>query len=108
MPLDKTVSEVWSIEDEQDNAGAYDPSDKLNKQAPYRSSAAFKFFAVGSNDGGSTDYFDLEVISRGQDRKDYGHPVKQENWTEVYRFSDGKFRLLNHRNFVEINKVRKK
>ncbi|MGB9408690.1 MAG: hypothetical protein WCA89_14220 [Terracidiphilus sp.] len=108
-PLGKTVSDVWSIEDEQDNLGAIDPDDKLNKQVPYRSSAAFKFNASDPEGGGTdlTDYFDIEVISRGNDREDFNHPVKSENWTEIYRFKDGKYRLLRHRDFIEVRKPKR-
>jgi len=107
-PLGKTVSEVWRIEDEQDNFGAIDPNDKLNRQVPYRSVSAFKFNAGLSYDGGSPDYYDIEVISRGEDRVDFDHPLKHENWTEIYRFKDGKYRLLSHKDFVEIKRAQKK
>jgi len=107
-PLGKTVSEVWHIEDEQDNFGAIDPNDKLNRQVPYRSVSAFKFNAGLSYDGGSPDYYDIEVISRGEDRVDFDHPLKHENWTEIYRFKDGKYRLLSHKDFVEIKRAKKK
>ncbi|MGA3134658.1 MAG: hypothetical protein ABSC88_01560 [Terracidiphilus sp.] len=107
-PLGKTISDVWSIETEKDNLGAIDPDDKLNKQVPYRSTAAFKFYADLSYDGGSPDYYDIEVISRGEDRADFDHPMKHENWTEIYRFKDGKYRLLSHKDFVEVKRVRKK
>ena len=105
MPLDKTVAEVWNIQDEQDNEGAIDPDDKLNKEVPYKSSATFKFYAA--DDGISRDYYDIEVISRGSSRVDLDHPLKQENWTEIYRFSKGKYRLLRRKEFTEIKKATK-
>jgi len=106
VPLDKTVAEAWSIDDEQDNFGAIDADDRLNKQVPYRSSAAFKFDTSDPEGGGADldDYFDIEVISRGNDRGDFGHPVKPENWTEIYRFRDGRYRLLRHKDSIEVKK----
>jgi len=103
MPLDRTVAEVWRIEDEQDDFGAYDPTDKFAPQASYRSSAAFIFYAINMDDGGIADYYDIEVISRGNSSKDLIH-LKPENWTEIYRFKDGKYRLLRHRDFIEVRK----
>jgi len=103
-----TIDEVWSIQDEQDNLGAVDSDDKLNKEVAYRSSAAFRFSADYQEANSSSDYFDIEVISRGTDREDYSHPLKQENWTEVYRFSNGKYRLLRHTDFVETKNDGKK
>jgi hypothetical protein len=107
MPIDRTVAEVWSLQDEQDNLRAIDPDDKLNKQVPYRSSAAFRFYAAESEDGGSRDYYDIEVISRGTSSEDLTH-LKPENWTEIYRFSDGKYKMLRHRDFGEVKKAAKK
>ncbi len=104
IPISSTVDEVWSIQDEQDNLGAIDPDDKLNKQVAYRSSAAVRFCANYQEANSSSDYFDIEVISRGTDREDYNHPLKKENWTEIYRFSNGKYRLLQHADFIEIKK----
>ncbi|MGA2651112.1 MAG: hypothetical protein ABSF28_11340 [Terracidiphilus sp.] len=106
LPVGDTVKESWRIQDEQDNDGAYDPTDKLNKQVPYRSSAAFKFIATDRQNGGSDDYYDLEVISRGRGRQNFDNPVKSENWTEIYRFSDGKYKLIRHTDFIEIKKAR--
>jgi len=113
LPIERTVAEVWSIQDEEDNTGAIDPAEKLNpthklnpadklsQQAPYRSSAAFKFYNPGLEDMDADAYYDIEVISRGTDRQDLGHPVQPENWTEIYRFKDGKYRLLSHKDFTE-------
>ena len=107
VPLEKTISQAWSIEDELDDLGAIDPDDKLNKPAPYRASAAFRFYAVNSDDDGSADYYDIEVISRGESSKDTTH-LTPENWTEIYVFKDGKYRLLSHRDFTEVRKSARK
>jgi hypothetical protein len=107
VPVDKTVSHVWSIEDEQDDYGAYDPTDKFAIHVKYRSSAAIKFIGSDENSNGRNDYYDIEVISRGEDKQDFNHPMKPENWTEIYRFSNGKYRLLQHRDFLEIKKPSK-
>jgi hypothetical protein len=106
LPINRTVAEVWFIEDENDNLGRIDPNDKSNHEVPYKSSATFKFFAA--NDGVSREYYDIEVISRGKDREDFGHPIKPENWTEIYRFKDGKYKLLSHKDFIEVKKPAKK
>jgi len=109
IPIGKTVHEVWSIQDEQDNSGAVDPTDPDAPHVAYRSSAAFKFIAREDDDGsGPSDYFDIEVISRGIGRQDYGHPLQTENWTEVYRFRDGEYRLLSRKDFTETEKLEAK
>jgi hypothetical protein len=108
VPVDKTVSRVWSIEDEQDDFGAYDPTDKFAVHVRYRSSSAFKFVPSDENANGENVYYDIEVVSRGRDQQDQDHPMKQENWTEVYRFSGGKYKLLRHTDFVEMKKAAKK
>lgn len=109
IPIARSVEEVWSLVDEQDNAGAIDPDDKLNRQVAYRASAAFKFNASAPEDGGEDlpDYYDIEVISRGNVSEDLVH-LKAENWTDVYRFKDWKYRLLRHRDFVEVKKAVRK
>jgi hypothetical protein len=96
---------VWKIEDEQDDFGAYDPTDKLAPHLSYRSSAAIKFYAINSDDGGLADYYDIEVISRGNSSKDNLH-LKPESWTEIYRFRDGQYKLLQHRDFIEVKKLK--
>jgi hypothetical protein len=101
VPFGRTVAEAWGIQDEQDNTGAYDLTDKLNKQVPYRSAAAFRFNTTHSDEGSIADYYDVELISRGDVSNDLVH-LKPENWTEVYRFKDGKYRLLSHKNSIEI------
>ena len=103
MPVGTTVAEVWSIQDEQDNSGAYDPDDKPFKQVPYRSSAAIRFYIADPNDADSSGYDEIEVISRGNSSKDLVH-LKPENWTEIYHFKDGKYKLLSRKEFVEAKK----
>lgn len=105
IPVGKTVSGVWSIHDEEDDLGAYDPTGKLNKLVQHRSSAAFKFVA-GDSTGGNADrdFYDIEVISRGDNHDDWGQPTKTQDWTEVYRFKDGRYRLLSHKDFIETRK----
>jgi hypothetical protein len=98
----KTVSEVWSIHDEADDFGAYDPTDKFAIHVKYRSSAAFKFVPTEESANGRNDYYDIEVISRGEDMPGTSRRLKDENWTEIYRFSNGKYRLLQHKDFHEI------
>ncbi len=103
MRTERTIEEVWSMEDEGDNLGAIDPADKKDKRAGYRWSAAMRFFAGEPDDrgaGGYESYYDIEVISRGNASEDAAHP-KAENWTEVYRFKDGMYRLLRRTEFVE-------
>lgn len=107
VPVDKTVSDVWSIEDEQDDYGAYDPTDKFAIHVKYRSSAAIKFIGSDENSNGRNDYYDIEVISSGKDMPDTSRRLKDENWTEIYRFSNGKYRLLQHKDFLDLKKPSK-
>jgi hypothetical protein len=101
---DKSVSEIWRIEDEQDDEGAYDPTDKFAVHLLYRSSAAIRFYATNQENGSLANYYDIEVISRGTSSKDNVHS-RPENWTEIYRFKEGKYNLLRHRNFIEGKKA---
>lgn len=101
LPVGSTFSDVWDIEDEDDNFGACDPSDKENPCVRYRTSAAFHFIP----DDRSSDYYDIEVISRGRDREDQAHPMVSEDRTEIYRFSGGRYRLLRHTSFAETRKA---
>jgi hypothetical protein len=105
MEAGRSIDEVWSIQDNQDNLGAIDPDDKENEELAYRSSAAIRFVARDQEDaGGDPDaYYDIEVISRGNSSVDLTH-LKPENWTEIYRFSSCKYRLLSHKDFVEVKK----
>lgn len=107
-PVGKTIVESWSIQDENDNLGSIDPDDKENKEVPYRASAAFKFFPGDEVTGGLGEYYDIEVISRGEDKEDYVHPLKPENWTEIYRFRDGKYRLIRHVDVIEAKKPQRR
>jgi hypothetical protein len=107
VPADKTVSNVWSIEDEQDDYGAYDPTDKFAIHVKYRSTAAIKYIGSDENANDRNDYYDIEVISRGNDMPGTSHRLKDENWTEIYRFSNGKYRLIQHKNYLEIKKPTK-
>jgi hypothetical protein len=96
VPLGRTVLDVWGIQDEADNLGAVDPDDNLNKEVAYKVSATFRFLASSETKKGLSKYFDIEVTSSGTYRQDSGHPVKPEDWTEIYRFRDGVYRLLSH------------
>jgi hypothetical protein len=106
-PQAKSVSELWRIQDEQDDEGAYDSTDRLATHLLYRSSAAFRFYATHQDNGSLADYYEIEVISRGASSKDLVHS-KPENWTETYRFSDGKYKLIHHRDFIEVRKPKSK
>jgi len=106
-PQAQSVSELWRIQDEQDDEGAYDPTDKFATHLFYHSSAALRLYATHQDNGSLADYYDIEVISRGVGTKDLVHS-KPENWTETYRFSGGKYKLLHHRNFIEVKKAKSK
>jgi hypothetical protein len=107
VPLGKTASAVWSIDDERDDAGAFDPTDKWGPRVLYRSSAAFKFCACDGNDK-NDEFYGIEVISRGSDQKSKSDRGKPENWTEIYTFKEGKYRLARRTNFVEVSNQDKK
>ncbi len=103
-PIGKTVAEVWIIGDELDNKKAYYSKDVENIRPSilYRSSAAARFDCIiGECANG---YFDIEVISRGTSWR-YGEHLKDENWTEVYQFKDGKYELVRHQSFREIKVI---
>jgi hypothetical protein len=104
-PVGKVVDKVWSIDDEQDDSGAYDPAGVDGPKVKYRSSAAHKFIVPEDYNGGGVEYYDIEIISRGQDERDTASRLKSENWTEIYRFSDGKYQLFNHTDFSEARKA---
>lgn len=93
IPVGKSVEVVWGIEDESDDADAVDPTDKASSPPPYRSSATTRFLPGRGVAGGTTDYYNIEVVSRGTSWR-YGRPVKPENWTEIYVFKNGRYRLL--------------
>ena len=90
--FDRTVAEVWSISVEQNNG---EESDRYSE-----SSATFKFFAA--NDRSSGDYLDIEAISRGSSEE--SSRLKTENWTEIYRFKNGKYQLLSHKDSIDLKK----
>jgi hypothetical protein len=92
-PLGGTVAEVWSVTIKQNYGDGCD--------LHCDSSATFKFF--DANDANSGDYYDIEAISRGNYREDDTH-LKPENWTEIYRFKDGEYRLLSHKDFNDANR----
>ena len=107
IPLGKTISQAWSICDEQDDAGAYDPTDKWAPQVFYHSSAAILFFE-GEQDGPKPrDYYDIEVISRGTDLADGTERVRPENWTAIYRFDGHQYKLLKRTTYREIKSPQK-
>lgn len=108
VPLDKSVSEVWRIDDEKDNYGAYDPTGKFGPRIRYRSWAAFRFALSQDRSGHLREFFDIEVSSRGRDEEGPAISLRSENWTETYRFNDGKYRLLSHQDFVEVKKPQAK
>jgi hypothetical protein len=101
-PVGKTVAEVWKIQDEQDNSGAYDPKGVDGPSIQYRSAAAIRFGCILSDScTNGNGYFDIEVISRGLDESGPNRSLKAQNWTDVYQFKDGKYKLVRHQKFVE-------
>jgi len=103
-PIGKSVEEIWSLKDDDDDSGSIDPDDKLLAKPVCRASAAFRFLAGDEESEGTKDYYDIEVISRGSSWQDYDHPVKRENWAEIYTFKDGKYRLARKTAFIEAKK----
>ena len=106
IPLGKTVKEVWSITDEQDDSGAYDPTGVDGPSVAYRSSAGIRFVPVEDDGMEQHPYYDIEVISRGTSSSNKSGRVHSENWTGVYRFRDGKYHLLKRTEFTEAQKHR--
>jgi hypothetical protein len=106
-PIGKSVDEIWSLEDDSDNLAAIDPKDRLLKMPPCRGSAAFRFLAGDEETSDTADYYDIEVISRGSSFEDFGHPVKEENWTAIYTFKNGKYELSRRVAFIETKDRRK-
>ena len=76
--------------DETDDSGAYDPTDKFSPHRRYYAEAAFKFVYVGND-----DFYDIIAMSRGTDAQG------SANWTEQYRFRNGKYRLLKRTVYAE-------
>jgi hypothetical protein len=103
LPIGKSVTEVWSLDDEEDDLGAVDPADRQNPAAPHRSSAAFRFLAgeETANSDNTSEYYDIEVISRGDNHDDFSHPTKTQDWTAIYRFSYGRYKLFRRSEFLE-------
>jgi hypothetical protein len=91
-PIGITVSDVWQLCDEQDDAGAFYPKDKLSPHRLYDAEVAFKFTDIGNDD---SDYYDIIEMSRGS------NDMGKANWTRQYRFRDGKYRLLRKITFME-------
>lgn len=89
-PVGDRITEIWTLGDETDNSGAYDPADKFASHRRYYAEAAFKFVYVGND-----DFYDIIAMSRGTD------PAGVANWTEQYRFRDGKYRLLRRTKYSE-------
>lgn len=104
FPIGGTVREVWSITDEADDSGVFDPTGQSGPRMAYRSSAAFRFFVDEDTNSAPDPYYDIEVISRGTSRRNDVGPLQPENWTAIYRFRDGKYRLLKRTAFTEAQK----
>lgn len=105
-PSGKTVAELWKIQDEQDDFGAYDPKDVDGPSIRYRSAAAIRFSCIFDDScANGNGYFDIEVISRGLDESGPKMSLKAQNWTDVYQFKDGKYKLVRHQNFIETKTV---
>lgn len=101
-PTGTTVSEIWKIQDEQDDFGAYDPKGVDGPSIQYRSSAAIRFGCIFDDScANGNGYFDIEVISRGRDESGPRGSLRAQNWTDVYQFEDGKYKLVRHQRFVE-------
>lgn len=107
VPIKKTVVEAWAIDDELDDDGAYDPTDKLGQHIHYRSAAGYRFDPTDDDDGKPREYWDIELISRGTDMNNKAITLQQQNWTERYRFVDGKYKLIKRTNFAEVRRQSK-
>lgn len=108
-PIGKTVAEVWRIQDEQDDFGAYDPKGVDGPSTRYRSAAALRFSCIFNDScANGNGYFDIEVISRGLDESGPKRSLKPQNWTNVYQFKDGKYKLVQHQQFIETKTVLKR
>jgi len=108
-PIDKTVREIWSIPVEEDDYGAYDPTDSYAEHVRYRSSVGINFIANDESineDTYKNSYYDIEAISRGK-KLTARNRLKDENWTDIYRFSNSKYRRVQHHVFSEIRRSTK-
>ena len=61
VAFEKTVKVVWKIMDENDDAGAYAPTDKSAMHILYRATAAFRFDGCPGGRAERCDYYDIEV-----------------------------------------------
>jgi hypothetical protein len=105
-PVGNAVAEIWKIQDEQDDFGAYDPKGVDGPSIRYRSAAAIRFSCIFDDScGNGNGYFDIEVISRGFDASGVKMPLKAQSWTDVYQFKNGKYELARHQKFIESNAV---
>jgi hypothetical protein len=101
-PIGKNITEIWKLQDEQDDFGAYDPKGVDGPPIRYRSAAAIRFDCIFDDScGNGNGYFDIEVISRGFDESGAKRSLKAQNWTDVYQFKDGKYKLARHQTFIE-------
>jgi len=101
-PSAKTVAEVWKIQNEHDNFGAYDSKGIDGPSIRYRSAAAIRFSCILDDScANGNGYFDIEVISRGADEIGPRRSLKAQNWTHVYQFKDGKYELVLQQSFIE-------
>lgn len=103
IPIGKSIEVVWGIEDESDDDGAGDPDDRENSPPLYHSSAAVRFIPGQ----GASDYYNIEVVSHGTSLRDDGRHLKSENWTEIYTFKSGKYRLLHRTTLTEAESLGK-
>jgi hypothetical protein len=103
IPLSKSFTDVWDIQDEEDDFGTIDLDGKVNSPPLYHSSAAIRFFAAEGTD--ASDYYNIEVISRGTSWQGWKYPVKPENWTDIYSFKDGEYKLIRRTVFHEVRQV---
>jgi len=104
VPIGKTINEVWAIGDESDDDDAIDPNDKTESPPHYHSSSTIRFVPVKGVIGSVSDYYNIEVVSRGTSWEGYGHRVKPANWTATYAFRDGKYRMIRKTVSVEVKK----
>ena len=105
-PVGETVAEVWNIQDEQDDFGAYDPKGVDGPSTRYRSAAAIRFSCIFDDScANGNGYFDIEVISRGLDETGPKRSLKSQNWTDAYQFKDGKYKLVRHQKFIETKTI---
>jgi hypothetical protein len=92
----ENIETIWQFQDNENNDGAYDPSDKYADQVHASVSAAYRFVIT---DATPPDHYDIELISRGFSED--VRKLKPQNWTEIYRFKAGKYQLVSHREYRE-------